>query len=210
MLETQGKTAMILSKGSSVIALIAVADRLKDSSKEAVAKLKEMGIQVHMITGDNKRTAYAIAKEAGIDSAHVFAEVMPSEKASFVQSLQKKGKVGMVGDGINDAPALAQADIGIAMGSGTDVAIESGDVILMRSHPTDIARAITLSKLTMSKIRQNMFWALFYNVLGIPIAAGVLYPSTGWLLSPVIAGGAMALSSVSVVSNSLLLARKKL
>jgi len=161
-----------------------------------------------MITGDNARTAKAIAKKAGIKN--VFAQVMPQDKANYVKKLQKQGKVAMVGDGINDAPALAQADIGIAMGSGTDVAMESGEIVLMRDNLLDVARAIKLSKMTMKKIRQNMFWALFYNSLGIPIAAGLLYPWTGWLLNPMIAGGAMALSSVSVITNSLLLRRKKL
>ena len=163
-----------------------------------------------MITGDNERTAKAIAKEAGIDS--YFADVLPEEKAMHIKELQSKkdGKVAMVGDGINDAPALAQADVGIAMGSGTDVAMETGDIVLMRDDLKDVANAIKLSRMTMSKIRQNMFWALFYNSLGIPIAAGVLYPFTGMLLSPMVAGAAMALSSVSVVSNSLLLQMKSL
>jgi len=161
-----------------------------------------------MITGDNKRTAQAIAAKAGIE--HFFAEVLPEQKVVYVKQLQRKGKVAMVGDGINDAPALAQADIGIAMGSGTDVAMETGNIVLMKNSLLDVPRAIKLSKMTMSKIKQNMFWALIYNILGIPIAAGVLYPFTGWLLSPVIAGGAMAMSSVSVVTNSLLLRRKSL
>ncbi|MFH1589219.1 MAG: heavy metal translocating P-type ATPase [archaeon] len=208
-LENEGKTVMVLSNGTKLLGIIAVADPIKKTSKFAIEKLQNMGLQVHMITGDNKRTAEAIARQAGITS--VFAEVMPEEKATHVKRLQLKNqKVAMVGDGINDAPALAQADIGIAMGSGTDVAMETGDIILMRDDIMDVAKAIKLSKITMSKIRQNMFWALFYNVMGIPIAAGVFYFWTGWMLNPMIAGGAMALSSVSVVSNSLLLRHKKL
>ena len=207
-LETEGKTAMILSEGKKVLGVIAVADEIKEDSPKAIKALQKLGIKVYMITGDNERTAKAIAKKAGIKN--YFAEVLPGEKAKHVKKLQRKGKIAAVGDGINDAPMLAQADIGIAMGSGTDVAMETGSIVLMRDSLLDIPKAIKLSKMTMSKIRQNMFWALFYNVLGIPIAAGVLYPWTGWLLSPMIAGGAMALSSVSVITNSLLLKRKKL
>lgn len=207
-LEEQGKTVMILSEGKKILGAVAVADEIKEDSPEAIRRLKKLGLRVYMITGDNQRTAKAIAKKVGID--HFFAEVLPEDKASHVKELQRKGKVAMVGDGINDAPALAQADIGIAMGSGTDVAMESGSIVLMKNSLLDIPKAIKLSKITMSKIRQNMFWALFYNVLGIPIAAGVMYPFTGWLLSPIIAGGAMALSSVSVVGNTLLMRRKKI
>ncbi|MDO8511439.1 MAG: heavy metal translocating P-type ATPase [Nanoarchaeota archaeon] len=207
-LESEGKTVMVLADKKNVLGLIAVADELKEDSAEAVAILKNMGLFPYMITGDNKRTAQAIAKKVGIDK--FFAEVLPEDKVAYVKQLQRKGKVAMVGDGINDAPALAQADIGIAMGSGTDVAMETGNIVLMKNSLLDVPRAIKLSKMTMSKVRQNMFWALIYNVLGIPIAAGVLYPFTGWLLSPIIAGGAMALSSVSVVTNSLLLRRKSL
>ncbi|RJQ17303.1 copper-translocating P-type ATPase [Candidatus Woesearchaeota archaeon] len=207
-LEEQGKTVMILADSKNVLGIIAVADTIKETSREAIRRLQEIGLQVYMITGDNQKTAAAIAKQAGINN--VFAEVLPEDKAKYVKQLQQKGKVAMVGDGINDAPALAQADIGIAMGSGTDVAMESGNIVLMRNDLLDVPRAITLSRQTMKKIKQNMFWALFYNVLGIPIAAGLLYPFTGWLLSPIIAGGAMALSSVSVVSNSLLLQHKRL
>ncbi len=207
-LEEQGKTAMILSNGKKALGVVAVADTIKETSPEAVKQLQELGIKVYMITGDNKRTAKAIAEKAGITD--FFAEVLPEDKAKYVKKLQAEGKVAMVGDGINDAPALAQADIGIAMGSGTDVAMETGNIVLMRDNLLDVPKAIKLSRLTMSKIRQNMFWALFYNSVGIPIAAGALYSFTGWLLNPMIAGGAMAMSSVSVVTNSLLLKLKKL
>ncbi len=207
-LEQEGKTLTILANEKELIGIIAIADTIKKNSKEAIKELTKMGFEVYMITGDNERTAKAIAKEVGINN--VFAEVLPEDKSAYVKKLQKKGKVGMIGDGINDSPALAQADIGIAMGSGTDVAMETGNIVLMRNDLLDVPKAIRLSKATMTKIKQNMFWALFYNVLGIPIAAGLLFPFTGWLLSPIIAGGAMALSSVSVVGNSLLLKRKKL
>ena len=208
-LESEGKTSMVLLVNKTPVGLVAVADTLKETSPQAVAELKKLGLQVWMITGDNKRTAQAIAQQAGIEN--VLAEVLPSDKADEVQKLQSRGlKVAMVGDGINDAPALAQADLGIAMGSGSDIAIDCGDVVLMRSDTVDVSRAIKLGRATISKIKQNFFWALIYNVLGIPIAAAVLYPFTGWLLSPVIAGGAMALSSVSVVVNSLTLRWTKL
>ena len=208
-LETDGKTSMVLLINKTPIGLVAVADTLKETSPQAVAELKKLGLQVWMITGDNKRTAQAIAKAAGIDN--VLSEVLPGDKADEVQKLQARGlKVAMVGDGINDAPALAQADLGIAMGSGSDIAIDCGDVVLMRSDTMDVSRAIKLGRATISKIKQNFFWAMIYNVCGIPIAAGVLYPFTGLLLSPVIAGGAMAMSSVSVVANSLTLKWTKL
>jgi P-type Cu+ transporter len=216
-MEDQGKTVMILSDNKKALGFIAVADTIKDTSKIAVKQLQDMNIDVYLITGDNSRTGKAIAKQAGIKQENVFSEVLPEEKADYVKKLQSSmgrngnaSKVVMVGDGINDSPALAQADIGIAMGSGTDVAMETGNVVLMRNDLLDVPRSIRLSKQTMSKIKQNMFWALFYNILGIPIAAGILYPFTGWLLSPIIAGGAMALSSVSVVSNSLLLKSSKI
>jgi Cu+-exporting ATPase len=208
ILEEQGKTAMLIADANHVLGVIAVADTIKKTSRRAVKKLQKMKIFVYMITGDNERTAKAIAQQAGIN--HVFAEVLPEDKAKYVKMLQKKGEVAMVGDGINDSPALAQADIGIAMGAGTDVAMETGNIVLMRNDLMDVSRSIKLSRLTMSKIKQNMFWALFYNILGVPLAAGILYPFTGWLLSPIIAGGAMALSSVSVVSNSLLLKMKRI
>jgi len=207
-LEKEGKTVMYLAENRKLIGLIAVADTIKETSASAVKSLEKLGIRVYMITGDNKNTAHAIAKIAGIKN--VFAGVLPKDKAKYVKKLQRHGIVAMVGDGVNDAPALAQADIGIAMGSGTDVAMETGNIVLMKNDLRDIPKAIKLSKITMSKIRQNMFWALFYNSMGIPIAAGVLYPFTGWLLNPMLAGGAMAMSSVSVVMNSLLLKKKKI
>jgi Cu+-exporting ATPase len=207
-LEEQGKTGMILALNNTVIALIAVADTIKPESITAVQHLQEMGIQVWMVTGDNQRTAYAIGKQVGISD--IFAEVLPSEKAEKVKELQSKNlTVAMVGDGINDAPALAQANVGIAIGSGTDVAIEAGDIILMKDDPRDVVTAIDLSKKSMRRIRLNMFWALAYNSAGIPVAMGLLYPFLGLTLPPELAGLAMALSSVSVVTSSLLLNRYK-
>jgi len=206
--ELQGKTAMIIGLDNKVIGIISVADTLKEYSKEAIEELHKLDIKVIMMTGDNQRTAKAIASQVGIEL--VLAEVLPGEKASEIKKLQKSSKVAMVGDGINDAPALVQADIGIGIGSGTDVAIESADIVLIKEDLRDVVAAIKLSRLTMSKIKQNLFWAFFYNTIGIPVAAGALYPITGWLLSPIIAGAAMAMSAVSVVSNSLLLKRKKL
>jgi len=205
-LENEGKTVMILALNGKTIGLIAVADTLKEFSKEAIGKLHEMGKEVIMITGDNKRTADAIAKKLGIEYA--LAEVLPEDKEKEIEKLQKKGKiVAMVGDGINDAPALAKADIGIAIGAGTDVALETGQIVLIKNDPRDVVTAIDLSSYTIKKIKQNLFWAFFYNSIGIPIAAGLLYPFTGFLLDPMIAGAAMAFSSVSVVSNSLLMRR---
>ena len=204
-LENEGKTAMILTDEKNVLAIIAVADTVKETSREAVAKLKMMGIEVWMITGDNLRTAKAIAKLVGIDEQHVLAEVLPEDKANEVKKLQALGKrVAMVGDGINDAPALAQANVGIAMGTGTDVAMEAGDIVIMKSDLNDVVTALQLSQETMGKIRQNMFFALFYNVIGIPIAARVFF-AFGLILKPELAGLAMAMSSISVVGNSLLL-----
>jgi len=207
-LENEGKTVMMLSLNGKAAGLVAVADTLKDSSKEAVMKLRGMGKDVIMITGDNRRTADAIGKQAGIE--HILAEVLPEEKEKEIEKLQKKGRiVAMVGDGINDAPALARADIGIAIGAGTDVALETGQIVLIKNDARDVAKAIELSNYTFKKIRQNLFWAFFYNSIGIPVAAGVLYPFTGFLLDPMVAGAAMAFSSVSVVSNSLMMKRYK-
>ena len=201
-LETQGKTAMILAVGKKVVGIVAVADVLKENSKEAVDTLHKMGKKVAIITGDNKRVGEAIAKQLGIDI--VLAEVLPQGKSDEIKRLQGEGNiVAMVGDGINDAPALAQANLGIALGSGTDVAMETGEIVLIKDDLRDVVKAMDLSKYTISKIKQNLFWAFFYNVIGIPVAAGVLFPFTGWLLSPSIAAGAMAFSSVSVVLNSL-------
>ena len=201
-LALEGKTPMYIAIDGKLAGIIAVADIVKDSSKGAVDALHNMGIEVAMITGDNKRTAEAMAKQVGIDI--VLAEVLPGDKSNEVKKLQEQGKkVAMVGDGINDAPALAQADIGIAIGSGTDVAMESADIVLMKSDLKDVVTAIQLSKKTISNIKLSLFWALGYNSLGIPIAAGVLYLLGGPLLNPMIGAAAMAMSSVSVVSNSL-------
>jgi len=207
-MESQGKTVMILALNKNIIGLIAVADPLKDFSNKTIDKLQKMNKEVIMITGDNKRTAEAIAKQLGIDS--VLAEVLPKDKAKEIEKLQKNGKfVAMVGDGINDAPALAKADVGIAIGAGTDVALETGQIVLIKNDLRDVITAIDLSNYTIKKIKQNLFWAFFYNSIGIPIAAGILYPFTGFLLNPMIAGAAMAFSSVSVVSNSLLMKKYK-
>jgi len=208
-LENEGKTVMLLAAAKKLFGLIAVADTIKENAQETVTSLQKTKKKVVMITGDNMRTAKAIAKQLGIK--HVLAEVLPQDKAREVKKLQKnKHKVAMVGDGINDAPALIQADLGIALGSGTDIAIEAGDMVLIKDDPRDVVKAMQLSRYAMKKIKQNLFWAFFYNSLGIPIAAGILYPFTGFLLNPMIAGAAMAFSSVSVVSNSLLMKRYKI
>lgn len=207
-LEDEGKTVMLLAEEGKFLGLIAVTDTVKEHAAAAVEELKRQGKEVAMITGDNRRNAQAVARSLGIDL--VLAQVLPEDKAAAIKDLQSQGKrVAMVGDGINDAPALVQADVGIAIGSGTDVAIESGDIVLVKDDLRDVVRAMGLSAYTMGKIRQNLFWAFFYNSLGIPIAAGILYPFTGFLLNPIIAGVAMAFSSVSVVSNSLLMRRYK-
>ena len=207
-LEESGKTVMLIAVNGQIAGLIAVADTLKKNSAEAVAKLKEMGLEVIMISGDNQRTANAIASQIGV--SRVFAEVLPSEKASEIKRLQAENKVvAMVGDGINDAPALAQANIGIAVGSGTDVAMETGDIVLIKNDLRDVIIAIQLSRATMRKIRQNLFWAFFYNVALIPLAAGAFYPILHVLFNPVYAAAAMASSSVTVVTNASLLRRFK-
>ncbi|MDP3948167.1 MAG: heavy metal translocating P-type ATPase [bacterium] len=208
-LENEGKTVMILGVNGKLAGLVAVADTLKETSKEAVSKLQKMGIEVVMITGDNKRTAQAIAAKVGIKK--VLAEVLPDEKEKEVRKLQAEGKkVAFVGDGINDAPALAGADVGIAMGSGTDVAIEAGDITLINKDLSSVASAINLSKKTMRTIRLNLFWAFGYNIILIPVAMGILYLPFHILLNPILASAAMALSSISVVSNSLLLKKAKI
>jgi Cu+-exporting ATPase len=189
-----------------VIGVIGVADTLKEFSKEAIQKLKKVGLEVIVLTGDNERVANSIAKQLGIEK--VLAEVLPQDKANEIKKLQKNGRtVIMVGDGINDAPALTQADIGIAIGSGTDIAKSAGDIILIKDDLRDVVSAIELSKKTVNKIKQNLFWAFIYNVSAIPIAAGVLYPFFGILLTPAISAITMVLSDISVVGNSLLLRR---
>ena len=205
-LENEGKTAMIVAVNQKAIGIIAVADTLKEHSKEAVNELHKLGLQVVMLTGDNERTAKAIARQVGID--RVLAEVLPEDKAKEIKKLQKEGRiVAMVGDGINDAPALTQADIGIALGSGTDIAMEAGQIVLIKDDVRDVVYSIKLSKRTMRKIKQNLFWAFAYNSAGIPVGAGILYPT---LISPALAAAFMAMSSVSVTLNTLLLKRYKL
>ena len=199
---SDGKTLLYFARASELLGVIAIADIVKPTSKDAVAKLTNMGIEVIMLTGDNKGTAEAIRKQAGL--AKVYAEVLPEDKERIVRDLQKDGKrVVMVGDGINDAPALARADVGIAIGAGTDIAIESADIVLMKSDLLDVVTAIQLSKSVMRNIRQNLFWAFIYNIVGIPVAAGVFYSVSGLLLNPMIAAAAMSFSSVSVVTNAL-------
>lgn len=205
----KGRTPVFLMTASEVLATVFVADALKDNAKDAIAKLHKMGVKVIMLTGDDENTARYIAQQVGIDE--FFAEVLPEDKLNKIKELQQQGMViAMAGDGVNDAPALAQADVGIAMSTGTDVAIESAGITLLAGDISKIAKAINLSRLTMRGIKQNLFWAFIYNVVGIPIASGILYPFFGIMLSPVFAGLAMAFSSVSVVSNSLRLKAKKL
>jgi Cu+-exporting ATPase len=201
-LAADGKTPMYVAIDGTLAAVVAVADPIKESSREAIRRFHDLGLEVVMLTGDNRRTAEAVARQAGID--RVVAEVLPDGKVAEIARLQSEGKVvAMVGDGINDAPALAKADVGMAIGTGTDIAVEAGDVVLMRGDLRAAAHAVVLSRRTMRTMKQNLFWAFVYNVIGIPIAAGVLYPAFGVLLSPILASAAMAFSSVSVVANSL-------
>ena len=197
-----GKTPVLLAVDGVLAGLLAIADPLRPTAAETVRALRDRGLEVVLITGDHERTAHAIARAAGID--RVVAEASPEEKVAEITRLRESGHVvAMVGDGINDAPALASADVGIAIGTGTDIAIEAADIALMRGDPRSVVDAIDLSRRTMRTMRQNLFWAFVYNVIGIPIAAGVLYPAFGLLLNPVLASAAMAFSSVSVVTNSL-------
>ncbi len=197
----EGKTPLYFAKGKRLIGIIAVADIIKEDSPKAVQELKDMGIHVVMLTGDNERTANAVGKLAGVDE--VIAGVLPDGKENVIRSLQNKGKVAMVGDGINDAPALTRSDIGIAIGAGTDIAIDAADVVLMKSRLSDVAAAIRLSKATLKNIHENLFWAFIYNIIGIPLAAGIWIPIFGWQLNPMFGAAAMSLSSFCVVTNAL-------
>ena len=200
-LSENGKTPLFFSKGEKLVGMIAVADTIKEDSRAAIAEMKNMGLRVVMITGDNQRTAEAIGREAGVDA--VIAGVLPDGKEAAIRELQRYGEVAMVGDGINDAPALTRAETGIAIGAGTDIAIDAADVVVMKSRLTDVAAAIRLSRATLRNIHENLFWAFFYNVIGIPLAAGAWIPLFGWRLSPMFAAAAMSLSSFTVVTNAL-------
>ena len=201
-LAENGKTPLYFAQDGRLMGLIAVADTVKPSSAEAMCGFRALGIDVVMLTGDNQRTADAIGRELGVTK--VIAEVLPQDKEAVIASLQTEGRrVAMVGDGINDAPALARSDVGLAIGAGTDVAIESADIVLMKSDLLDAVTAVELSKATIRNVKQNLFWAFIYNIIGIPLAAGVWFPLTGWQLNPMFAAAAMSLSSVSVVSNAL-------
>ena len=202
LLAEAGKTALYVAADGRLLGLVAAADQVKKTSVQAIREMEKMGLSVVMLTGDNERTAKAIQRQLGI--SRVVAEVLPQDKEREVRRLQEEGhKVAMVGDGINDAPALARADVGIAIGAGTDVAIESADIVLMKSDLLDAAAAIQLSRAVIKNIKENLFWAFFYNALGIPLAAGVFYPFLGWQLSPMFGSAAMSFSSVFVVSNAL-------
>jgi Cu+-exporting ATPase len=205
----EGKTVVFVAADGALAGLLAIADPIRPSSPEAIARLRSMGLAVVMLTGDDSRTARSIARDAGID--RIVARALPEDKVSEIARLQREGAVvAMVGDGINDAPALAQADVGMAIGGGTAIAADAADVVLMRADLATVAQAIALSRRTMRTMRQNLFWAFVYNVIGIPVAAGALYPAFGILLTPVLASAAMAFSSVSVVTNSLRLKRAQL
>lgn len=204
----EGKTPLFFAKSGRLLGIIAAADQLKEESAEAIKQLKNMGISVVMLTGDNKRTAEAVGKQAGVD--RVIAEVLPDGKESIIRRLQECGRVAMVGDGINDAPALTRADMGIAIGAGADVAVDAADVVLVNSRLTDVPAAIRLSRLTLRGIHQNLFWAFIYNVIGIPLAAGAFIKLFGWELQPMFGAAAMSLSSVTVVTNALRLNLKNI
>ncbi|MBP7773853.1 HAD-IC family P-type ATPase, partial [Candidatus Gracilibacteria bacterium] len=199
---------VILGTAEKLLGMVFVADALKEGAKEAVEKLHAMGLTVVMLTGDNRNTAEYVASLVSIDE--VVAGALPEDKLEKIRELQKNGMVAMAGDGVNDSPALAQADVGIAMATGTDVAIDSAGITLLHGDISKLVQAVHLSRITMAGIKQNLFWAFFYNIVGIPLAAGLLYPFFGWLLSPIFAGLAMAASSVSVVGNSLRIKTKKL
>jgi Cu+-exporting ATPase len=208
-LAADGKTPMYVAIDNVLAAIVAVADPIKDTSREAIRRFHQLGLEVVMLTGDNRRTAEAVARQAGID--RVVAEVLPEGKVAEIERLQSDGRaVAMIGDGINDAPALAKADVGMAIGTGTDIAVEAADIVLMRGDLRSAADAVELSRRTMRTMKQNLFWAFIYNVIGIPVAAGALYPAFGLLLSPILASAAMAFSSVSVVMNSLRLRRVRI
>jgi Cu+-exporting ATPase len=208
-LQEEGKTAMFVAIDGKPAGILAVADPIKSTTLEAVRALHELGLKLVMLTGDNRRTAAVVAKELELDG--VEAEIEPAGKVAHIKKLRAEGKhVAMAGDGINDAPALSEAEVGIAMGAGTDVAMQSAGITLVKGDLRGIAKAIRLSRATMRNIRQNLFFAFLYNALGIPLAAGILYPFAGWLLSPIVAGAAMSLSSVSVIGNALRLRNIKL
>ena len=200
-LAEEGKTPLLFARSKKILGVIAVADVIKEDSPEAIRQLQNMGIEVVMLTGDNERTAVAVGKQAGVDQ--VIAGVLPDGKEAEIRRLRRKGKVAMVGDGINDAPALTRADIGIAIGAGTDVAIDAADVVLMNSKLSDVPAAIRLSRATLKNIHENLFWAFIYNIIGIPLAAGVWIPLFGWQLNPMFGAAAMSLSSFCVVTNAL-------